>query len=91
MSLPDSTHIVLLATEAWGEFMLTDHIVYPTKPINLITIGHTRPLCTFAARLIQTRPINVTFFTSPSIIDKVLTEVSRSFGPNEQAGRDLIR
>ncbi|KAK7692877.1 hypothetical protein QCA50_004512 [Cerrena zonata] len=70
MSLPDSTHIVLLATEAWG---------------------HTRPLCTFAARLIQTRPINVTFFTSPSIIDKVLAEVSRSFGPNEQAGRDLIR
>ncbi|CAL1707824.1 unnamed protein product [Somion occarium] len=72
MSTPiePTTHVVLLATEAWG---------------------HTRPLCTFAARLIQTCPVNVTFFTAPNIADRVEAEISRSFGPEDQALKDLIR
>ncbi|CAL1707825.1 unnamed protein product [Somion occarium] len=53
--------------------------------------GHTRPLCTFAARLAQTRRVNVTLFTAPNFAERVEAELSRSFGPSDEALRDLIR
>ena len=54
-------------------------------------IGHARPLCTFASRLLQERPLYITFFTGPNFVKRVEDELSRNLvAKNDQAG-DLIR
>ncbi|EIN06307.1 UDP-Glycosyltransferase/glycogen phosphorylase [Punctularia strigosozonata HHB-11173 SS5] len=53
--------------------------------------GHTRPICTFASRLVKLQPFHVTLITSPSLVDKVHLEISRSFDAHEHARHDLIR
>lgn len=50
-----------------------------------------RPLTVLAARIVKARPILVTFLTSTQYIDRVETEVSRSFNEEEGALRTLIR
>ncbi|KAK7681774.1 hypothetical protein QCA50_015121 [Cerrena zonata] len=53
--------------------------------------GHTRPLCTLALRLIQERPLYITFFTAPSFVKRIENEISRNFGPETEHLRELIR
>ncbi|KAJ6582914.1 hypothetical protein DFH09DRAFT_1144903 [Mycena vulgaris] len=54
--------------------------------------GHTRPMCAFAARLINARPnLVVSFMTIPAIIEKSREEVSRFFAPEKAHLKDSIR
>ena len=46
--------------------------------------GHTRTMCTLAARLVKLRPVTVTFFTVPSFFDRVRAEIDREFQPGEE-------
>ncbi|KAK7682539.1 hypothetical protein QCA50_014339 [Cerrena zonata] len=53
--------------------------------------GHTRPLCNLALRLIQERPLYITFFTASSFLKRIEDEISRNFGPENAHLRELIR
>ncbi|TFK85644.1 glycosyltransferase family 1 protein [Polyporus arcularius HHB13444] len=48
--------------------------------------GHTRTLCTLAARLVKLREVTVTFFTVPTFYDRAQAEIAREFGQ----GQDLL-
>ncbi len=48
--------------------------------------GHTRTLCTLAARLVKLREVTVTFFTVPTFYDRAQAEIAREFGQ----GKDLL-
>ncbi|KAH9832558.1 uncharacterized protein C8Q71DRAFT_258990 [Rhodofomes roseus] len=52
--------------------------------------GHARPLCNLAARLVQSRNIIVTFFTTPAFYDRVMSELLRNFDA-DGLGLDRIR
>ncbi|CAL1714247.1 unnamed protein product [Somion occarium] len=54
-------------------------------------VGHTRPFAAFAARLIQTRPVYITFFTTIGFYDRVVTDVARNLGTDEETLHPLIR
>ncbi|KAI0675345.1 UDP-Glycosyltransferase/glycogen phosphorylase [Trametes maxima] len=48
--------------------------------------GHIRPVCTFAARLVQLRPsVTLTFFTVPSFFVLATAEIARSFAEDDAA------
>ncbi|KAI0661229.1 UDP-Glycosyltransferase/glycogen phosphorylase [Cubamyces menziesii] len=53
--------------------------------------GHTRPLIAFTARVVKTRPVLVTMFTTDAFYDRVQKELSRSFEPGEEAYRSRLR
>ncbi|KAJ3554094.1 hypothetical protein NM688_g3283 [Phlebia brevispora] len=53
--------------------------------------GHTKPLCSFAARLVKTRDVYVTLFMAPWFYDRVDEEVSRSFDEHEADARARLR
>ena len=55
------------------------------------SLGHTRPLCTLALRMIQERPMNITFFTVPNFVKRIESELSRNFDPETDHLRELIR
>ncbi|KAK7681776.1 hypothetical protein QCA50_015123 [Cerrena zonata] len=66
----------------------------PTAHIVFLAVeawGHTRALCTFACRLIEERPLYITFFAGPSFVKRVEDELSRNFGPETEHLRELIR
>ena len=72
---------VMLTLYRDGEF--TD------EPNNLI--GHLRPLCTLAARLLQERQMYITFITGLSAIQRVEDELSRNLELGNGHVRDLVR
>lgn len=41
-------------------------------------VGHTRPLCNLASRLVQSRHVLITFLTTPAFHDRVKTELLRN-------------
>ncbi|KAI0071140.1 UDP-Glycosyltransferase/glycogen phosphorylase [Panus rudis PR-1116 ss-1] len=53
--------------------------------------GHTRPLCVLAQKLVQGRPLYVSFFVPKKSVDQVEAELSRGFLSDESALRSLIR
>ncbi|KAJ7741938.1 hypothetical protein DFH07DRAFT_48842 [Mycena maculata] len=54
--------------------------------------GHTRPMCAFAARLINERPnLLVSFMTIPAVIPRAREEVTRFFAPEKAHLKDSIR
>ncbi|KAI0745747.1 UDP-Glycosyltransferase/glycogen phosphorylase [Earliella scabrosa] len=53
--------------------------------------GHSRTMCTLVARLVKLRPVIVTFFTVPSILDRVKAEIARDFLPGEESVLSRIR
>ncbi|KAI0071139.1 UDP-Glycosyltransferase/glycogen phosphorylase [Panus rudis PR-1116 ss-1] len=53
--------------------------------------GHTRPLCALAQKLVEARPVYVSFFIPKMIVDKVEAELSRCFGSDESSLRSLVR
>ncbi|KAJ7468082.1 hypothetical protein FB451DRAFT_1258033 [Mycena latifolia] len=54
--------------------------------------GHTRPMCAFAARLIDARPnLVVSFMTIPAVIARSREEVSRFFTPEKAHLQNSIR
>ena len=44
-----------------------------------------------AARIVNTEPIYVTFLVTPRLLERVQTELSRNFPPEDRAYLDLIR
>lgn len=56
-----------------------------------VYVGHTRPLCSLAARIVKSRPIYVTLFTTVPYYDRVNIELSRSFDEHELHARERIR
>ncbi|KAI0820409.1 UDP-Glycosyltransferase/glycogen phosphorylase [Trametes gibbosa] len=55
--------------------------------------GHTRPMCTLAARLVRLRPATtVTFFAASKFHDRIQVEIAREFGPRlDPAADPLVR
>ncbi|TFK86898.1 glycosyltransferase family 1 protein [Polyporus arcularius HHB13444] len=53
--------------------------------------GHTRTMCTLAARLVKLREATVTFFTVPSFYDNVQAEIAREFLPGEELLASRLR
>ncbi|KAH8087202.1 UDP-Glycosyltransferase/glycogen phosphorylase [Cristinia sonorae] len=53
--------------------------------------GHARPLCAFASHVVATRNVHVTLFTFPKVLDRVVTEIARGFGPKDSERQKLIR
>ncbi|RPD68621.1 UDP-Glycosyltransferase/glycogen phosphorylase [Lentinus tigrinus ALCF2SS1-7] len=53
--------------------------------------GHTRTMCTLAARLVQLRQVTVTFFTVPSFYNHVRAEIDREFLPDEELPAHRLR
>lgn len=54
-------------------------------------LGHTRPICSLAARLVKSGPVNVTFFTTMSFYDRVSAELVRNFDVHDVNTRERIR
>ncbi|KAJ3554964.1 hypothetical protein NM688_g2832 [Phlebia brevispora] len=50
-----------------------------------------KPLCSFAARLVKTRPVYVTLFTASSFYDRAEKEVKLSFDEHEADARARLR
>ncbi|TFK85643.1 glycosyltransferase family 1 protein [Polyporus arcularius HHB13444] len=46
--------------------------------------GHTRTLCTLAARLVKLRQLTVTFFTVPTFYARAQAEIAREFAQGEE-------
>ncbi|KAI0780038.1 UDP-Glycosyltransferase/glycogen phosphorylase [Fomes fomentarius] len=53
--------------------------------------GHTRTMCTLVARIVKLQPVTVTFFTVPSIYDRIQAEIGRDFLPEDQHLLSRIR
>lgn len=49
--------------------------------------GHTRPMCTLAARLVQLESVTVTFFVAASLYERIKAEVARDFDMGAQDPR----
>lgn len=59
--------------------------------INILSIGHARPICTFAAKVVLSRHIHVTFFTPLRVVDRIKTEIDRNFDASDVEKRKFIR
>ena len=86
-SLEKLPHLVIVGARPWGE----QFSLIPCCSLLMVCSGHARPLCTFAARVALLRDVHITLFTHMRIRERVQTEVSRSFGPDTAARKDLIR
>lgn len=88
MSTEPARHLVIVPFESWGESTVM-HVV----AILIVTYlaGHVRPLCTFAARLVQFRPTTITFFTTPPLFDRIDVELTRNFEPSKSDLKKHIR
>ena len=53
--------------------------------------GHTRTMCTLAARLVKLRQVTVTFFTVPAFHDRAQAEIAREFAQGEESVASRIR
>ncbi|THH28048.1 hypothetical protein EUX98_g6129, partial [Antrodiella citrinella] len=49
------------------------------------------PACAFVARVVLSRPVYVTLFTTPRVCARVKTELSRWFGPEDTERQKLVR
>jgi len=67
------THIVFSAIPAWGE-----HLVQLTQTPNLtLYIGHARPFCVLAARLVkENKNLIITIVLAPTLLSKAQREVA---------------
>ena len=61
--------------------------------MNLLILhpGHTRTMCTLAARLVKLRQVTVTFFTVPAFYDRAQAEIAREFAQGEESVASRIR
>ncbi|KAI9067516.1 glycosyltransferase family 1 protein [Trametes sanguinea] len=53
--------------------------------VPMIMWGHTRPMCTLAARLVKLRNVIVTMFMSGAFAERVRAEIVKDFEPGEEA------
>ncbi|RDX55144.1 UDP-Glycosyltransferase/glycogen phosphorylase [Lentinus brumalis] len=66
----------------------------PTKHLVVFPMqmwGHTRSVCTLAARIVKLRPVTITFFTAASVYERVKAEIARDFEPGEEDSASHIR
>ena len=87
MDLKDDVHIAIMAYQAWG----LNTLVNPFKSRADTSVGHTRPLCTLASRMIKLRSVDITFFTSRQMYARVTKEISRNFEDGEENVKNRIR
>ena len=71
------SHFILCPFQGWGKLSIISFTV--TLQITR-QLGHIRPFCALATRLVRERePIIVTFIVAPPLLDKTRTEISRQF------------
>ena len=83
MTIHTGKHVVLFPVHCWGEpgtfpLRLEDLV------LSVVSSGHTRTMCTLAARFVKLRQVTVTFFTVPAFYDRVRAEIDREFLPGEE-------
>ncbi|KAI0785582.1 UDP-Glycosyltransferase/glycogen phosphorylase [Abortiporus biennis] len=74
--------------------MSSPHSVDARTHIVLFTVeswGHVRPLCVFVAKLLQTKPVYVTFFTTKNYVTRIETEIARHSHMTKEHVGDLVR
>ena len=87
----NTSHFLLFPIPAWGKNYRSSLWSFKQpKVANWIfhPIGHIRPLCTLATRLVREREnIIVTLIVAPHVLDKTQSEVSRQFldDPSEKS------
>ena len=86
-----TSHFLLCPIPAWGKNYHS--LLYPFEDIHLICpIGHMRPLCTLATRLVREQEtIIVSFIVSPHVLDKTRTEISRQFLDEPSEGSKALQ
>ncbi|KAL1948023.1 hypothetical protein VTO73DRAFT_12098 [Trametes versicolor] len=55
------------------------HVLF--LPMNMW--GHTRPMCTLAARFVRLRPVSVTLFVGTKLLERAAAELAADFLPGE--------
>ena len=71
-------HLIILPFEAWGELLGRVWLQVEMR-LTPKLIGHVRALCVLAARLVQGRPLTITFFTTVDMYDRIDAELNRNF------------
>ncbi|EIW61191.1 UDP-Glycosyltransferase/glycogen phosphorylase [Trametes versicolor FP-101664 SS1] len=51
--------------------------------LTIVPLGHARPLCILAARLVKLRPVQITLFVSLILYDRVKAEIARDFASSD--------
>ena len=86
MTIATTKHVVAFPIRMWGTI---ERLC--TQPSTDRLAGHSRTMCTLVARLVKLRPVIVTFFTVPSILDRVKAEIARDFLAGEEDLLSRIR
>lgn len=83
MSALDAKNIILFPVHVWGE---SRHAPcrHQSGLLTQYFAGHTRPMCTLAARLVKLGPIIVTFFVAAKLYERVKAEIARDFDANTE-------
>ena len=75
MSSTNTSHILLLPLTAWGKKYHSS-----LCPLTYRILGHIRPFCVLAPRLVREREnVVVTFMVGSQVLEKTRAEVSRQF------------
>ena len=80
-------HILLVPMAAWGERT----IPAPTSRFTEFILGHAKPLCSLASRIVRARPETVTLLTPGVLFPRMEKELARLFDDNEIEYRGRIR
>lgn len=68
-----SPHLLLVPIPAWGKFLLEPRSLRPLTFGD--KLGHIRPLCVLATRIIYERPdVFITMISAPMFLDKTIHE-----------------
>ena len=72
-----TSHFLFFPIEAWGKNYHSSPLVFP---LTYLILGHIRPFCVLALRLVREQEnIVVTFMVGPQVLEKTRAEVSRQF------------
>ena len=76
----DTSHFLFCTIPAWGKNYHSLLVCLLEDTRLIYTIGHVRPFCALAARLVREQEtIIVTFIVAPCVLDKTKTEISCQF------------
>ena len=80
-------HYLFTSCEAWGRFARNNS---QSTPECSCPVGHSRPMCTLAARMVKSRPVVITFLTIRPLFERIENEIARNFEEGDEA-RSRIR
>lgn len=86
MNVLGPKHIILFPVHVWGTYRSS--ATWPAKQLTSRRFaGHTRPMSTLAARLVQLGSITVTFFVAAKLFERVKAEIARDVETDAQHDR----